>query len=103
MAEPMKIRAVAKDGVADVRVLIAHDMESGQRRDGTGQPIPAWHVTELTMALNSRPVMKAYWGPAVSKNPLVQFKVKGAKPGDRITVTWIDNRGDKRTDEAVVG
>lgn len=100
MAAPMKIRATVKDGVADVRVLIAHEMESGQRRDGTGKPIPAWHVTELTASLNGQPVMKAYWGPAVSKNPLLQFKLKGTKPGDRITVSWVDNRGDRRTDEA---
>lgn len=102
MADPMKIRATVKDGVADVRVLIAHEMESGQRRDPAGKLIPAWHITEVTATLNGQPVMKAYWGPAISKNPLLQFKVKGAKPGDKIVIAWVDNKGDKRSDEATI-
>ena len=47
-------------------------------------------------------MLKAYWGPAISQNPFLQFRVKGAKAGDKIGVTWIDNKGDKRTDEATV-
>ena len=38
----------------------------------------------------------------VSKNPFMQFAVKGAKAGDKIAVTWKDNKGDTRTDEATV-
>jgi len=103
MADPMKIRATMKDGVADVRVLMAHEMETGQRKDASGKPIPAWYINEVTATLNGKPVLKAHWGPAVSKNPYLQFKVKGAKAGDKIAVTWTDNKGDKRTDEATVG
>lgn len=102
MADPMKIRATAKDGVADVRVLMAHEMETGQRKDAAGQTIPAWHITEVTATLNGKPVLRAHWGPAISKNPYLQFKVKDAKPGDKIAITWVDNKGDKRTDEATV-
>lgn len=102
MADPMKIRATAKDGVADVRVLMAHEMETGQRKDAAGQVIPAWHITEVTATLNGKPVLRAHWGPAISKNPYLQFKVKDARPGDRIAITWVDNKGDKRTDEATV-
>ncbi|MCC7060187.1 MAG: thiosulfate oxidation carrier complex protein SoxZ [Burkholderiaceae bacterium] len=103
MADPMKIRATAKDGVADVRVLMAHEMETGQRKDAAGKVIPAWNITEVTAKLNGTPVLKAHWGPAISKNPYLQFKVKGAKAGDKISITWVDNRGDTRTDEATVG
>jgi sulfur-oxidizing protein SoxZ len=46
--------------------------------------------------------MTAQWGTAVSKNPYLQFVVKGAKAGDKITNQWVDNKGDKRSDEAVV-
>ena len=102
MADPMKIRATVKDGVADVRVLVAHEMETGQRKDAAGKTIAAWHITELNASLNGKPVLKAYWGPAISKNPLLQFKVRGAKPGDKIVVSWVDNRDDKRSDEATV-
>lgn len=102
MPDPMRIRATAKDGVADVRVLMAHEMETGQRRDAAGKLVPAWHITEVTCALNGKPVMVVHWGPAISKNPYLQFKVKGAKAGDKVTVSWVDNRGEKRTDEATV-
>jgi len=99
----MRIRATAKDGVADVRVLMAHEMETGQRKDSSGKLIPAWYITEVTATLNGKPVLKVHWGPAISKNPYLQFKVKGAKAGDKIAVTWVDNKGEKRTDEASVG
>ena len=102
MADPMRIRAVAKDGVADVRVLMAHEMETGQRKDASGNVVPAWHITEVTASLNGTKVLVAHWGPAISKNPYLQFRVKGAKAGDKVTITWVDNKGDKRTDEATV-
>ncbi|MFZ9407926.1 MAG: thiosulfate oxidation carrier complex protein SoxZ [Burkholderiaceae bacterium] len=102
MADPMKIRASLRDGVADVRVLMAHEMETGQRKDASGNLVPAWHITEVTATLNGTPVLKVQWGPAISKNPYLSFKVKGAKAGDTISVTWTDNKGDKRTDEAKV-
>jgi sulfur-oxidizing protein SoxZ len=102
MADPMRIRAQAAGDKTTVRVLMSHEMETGQRKDSSGKVIPAWHITEVTAALNGKPVMSAQWGPAVSKNPFLQFTVKGAKAGDKIAVTWVDNRGDKRTDEASV-
>ena len=102
MADPMKIRAVVRDGVADVRVLMAHEMETGQRKDSSGNLVPAWFISEVSATLNGKPVMKAWWGPAISKNPYLQFKVKGAKAGDKVAVSWVDNKGDKRTDEATV-
>ena len=102
MADPMKIRASAKDGVVDVRVLMAHEMETGQRKDASGNVVPAWFISDVTASLNGKEVMKAHWGPAISKNPYLQFKIKGGKAGDKVTVTWVDNKGDKRTDETTV-
>ena len=102
MADPMRIRAQVAGSNATVRVLMSHEMESGQRKDTAGKLIPAWHITEVTATHNGKSVMTAEWGPAVSKNPFVQFTVKGAKAGDKIGVTWKDNKGDTRTDEAVV-
>lgn len=99
MADPMRIRAQAAGDKATVRVLMSHEMETGQRKDASGKTIPAWHITEVTASLNGKPVMVAHWGPAVSKNPYLNFKIKGAKAGDKITVQWVDNKGDKRTDE----
>jgi sulfur-oxidizing protein SoxZ len=47
-------------------------------------------------------VFNAQFGPAVSKDPFLNFKFKGGAKGDKVTVTWVDNRGDKRTDEATI-
>jgi sulfur-oxidizing protein SoxZ len=98
----MRIRAQAAGDKTTVRVLMAHEMETGQRKDATGKTIPAWFIQEVSAQLNGKPVLSAQWGPAVSKNPFLQFNVKGAKAGDKVTVTWVDNKGDKRTDEATV-
>ena len=102
MADPMRIRAQASGDKATVRVLMSHEMETGQRKDSSGKPIPAWHIAEVSAAHNGKTVMTAQWGPAVSKNPFLQFAIKGAKAGDKVSITWVDNRGDKRTDEATV-
>ena len=102
MADPMRIRAQVAGDKATVRVLMAHEMESGQRKDAAGKLIPAWYIQQVTATLNGKPVLNVEWGPAVSKNPFLQFVVKGAKAGDKISVSWKDKRGDTRTDEATV-
>jgi sulfur-oxidizing protein SoxZ len=102
MSDPMKIRAQAAGDKATVRVLMGHEMETGQRKDAAGKTIPAWFIQEVAVALNGKPVLTARWGPSISKNPFLQFNVKGAKAGDKVSVSWTDNRGDKRTDEAAV-
>ena len=102
MADPMRIRAQAAGDKTTVRVLISHEMETGLRKDAAGKTIPAWFIQEVSASLNGKPVLTAQWGPAVSKNPFMQFVVKGAKVGDKITVNWKDNKGETRTDEATV-
>lgn len=102
MADPMRIRAQASGDKATVRVLMSHEMETGQRKDSAGKVIPAWYIQEVSASLNGKVVMNAQWGPSISKNPFLQFNLKGAKAGDKVAVTWIDNKGDKRTDEATV-
>ncbi|MBK1838693.1 thiosulfate oxidation carrier complex protein SoxZ [Azospirillum sp. YIM B02556] len=102
MGNPMKIRASAKDGVTEIKILMSHEMETGQRKDANGTVIPAWFINEITAKLDGKTVMQAQWGPSISKNPYLAFKVKGGKAGDKVSVTWVDNRGDTRTDEAAV-
>jgi sulfur-oxidizing protein SoxZ len=102
MADPMRIRAQAAGDKTTVRVLMSHEMETGLRKDAAGKTIPAWYIQEVSAAHNGKPVLTAQWGPAVSKNPFMQFTVKGAKPGDKISVSWKDNKGETRTDEATV-
>ena len=102
MADPMRIRAQAAGDKVTVRVLMSHEMESGQRKDASGNIVPAWYIQEVTATHNGKPVLTAEWGPAVSKNPFLQFVIKGAKAGDKISVMWKDNKGESRTDEATV-
>lgn len=103
MAEPMKIRATMAGDVADVKVLMNHPMETGQRKDAkTGKLVPAHFIQEVVATLNGKPVLTANMGGAISKNPYLGFKVKGAKAGDKINVSWTDNTGDKNSADAVI-
>jgi sulfur-oxidizing protein SoxZ len=102
MADPMRIRATMKDGVTDVRVLMAHPMETGFRKDASGKIVPAHYINDVKATSGGRTVLTARWGQAISQNPYLQFRFKGAKAGDKVTVTWTDNTGDTRTDEAAI-
>jgi sulfur-oxidizing protein SoxZ len=102
MADPMKIRASAVGDSTEVKVLMSHEMETGQRKDAQGQTIPAWFIQNVVVTWNGRTVLSAQWGTAVSKNPFLSFKFKGGAKGDKIAITWTDNRGDKRTDEVLI-
>jgi sulfur-oxidizing protein SoxZ len=102
MADPMRIRAQSAGDKATIRVLMSHEMETGQRKDAAGKTVPAWFIQEVSATLNGKTVMTAQWGPSVSKNPFLQFAIKGAKAGDKVGVSWVDNKGDKRSDEATV-
>ena len=102
MSEPMKIRATLQGDVADVRILMMHPMETGQRKTAQGELVPAHFIKNVVVTHNGKTVLDAEWTQAVSRNPFLGLRVKGAKIGDKISVTWIDNKGDKRTDEATV-
>jgi len=102
MSDATRIRAQLAGDKATVRVLMSHEMESGQRKDAAGKLVPAWHIQEMTAALNGTPVLTVHMGPSMSKNPYLQFVLRGAKPGDRLTIAWVDNRGQRRSDDALV-
>jgi sulfur-oxidizing protein SoxZ len=98
----MRIRATIQDDQATVRILMAHEMETGQRKDAAGNAVAAHFIQSVVATHNGRQVFRAEWGPAVSKNPYLQFQFGGAKAGDKIQITWVDNKGDTRTDEAII-
>lgn len=104
MSEPMKIRAQLSGDLVEIKILIGHIMETGQRKDPrTGQMIPAHFIQNVTVGLNGKTVMTAQWGPAIAKNPFLGLKVKGAKTGDKVTVNWEDNQGEKNSAETTIG
>lgn len=102
MAEPMKIRATLQGDVADVRILMLHPMETGQRKDAKGEIVPQYFIQSVLVTHNGKTVLDAQWSQAVSRNPFLGLRIKGAKVGDKISVTWTDNKGEKRTDEAII-
>jgi sulfur-oxidizing protein SoxZ len=102
MADPMKIRAAMSGDKVEVKVLMSHEMETGQRKDSAGAAIPAHFIQTVTATHNGKVVLAAEWGPAVSKNPFLSFKFAGGKPGEKVAISWTDTKGDKRTDEATI-
>lgn len=102
MGRPIKIRAKIRGDIAEVKALMPHDMESGQRRHPeTDELVPAHYITDVIAEHNGDVVLTAYWGTAVSKNPYMAFSFTGAVVGDKIVIRWTDNMGDKSEGEAV--
>lgn len=101
MAEPMKIRATLKGDTADVRILMRHPMETGTRKTPAGV-VPLHFIQSVVVQHNGKTVLDAQWSQAISRDPFLGLRIKGARAGDKISVTWTDNKGDKRTDEVAV-
>ncbi len=81
MADPMKIRANVVGDSTEVKVLMSHEMETGQRKDAAGKAIPAWFIQNVTATHNGKTVLSAQWGPAIAKNPFLSVQVQGRREG----------------------
>lgn len=103
MSDPIKIRATQQGEVTEIRILMQHPMETGQRKDpATGQTVPVHFIQTFLVSVNGKPLVDGQLNTSVSKNPLFAFKARGLKGGDRISVSWMDSKGANRSDEAVV-
>ena len=102
MAEPMKIRAKMEVDAADVKVLMSHPMETGQRKNEKGELVPVHFIQSVIATHNGKTVLDAQWSQAVARNPFLGFRVKGAKTGDKVTVSWTDTSGDKGSIDTTV-
>ena len=103
MARQTRIRTKTQDGATEILVLVNHPMETGQRADPkTKKKIPAHFIQKMTFTLNGKEVAVANLGTPVSKDPLVGIKIKGAKAGDKVKITWSDNKGESNSADAVV-
>jgi sulfur-oxidizing protein SoxZ len=100
----IKMRATLGDnGVTTVKILISHPMDTGLVKDKkTGNLIPAHFIQEVVCEHNGNNVLTAEWGPAVSKNPYLSFRFKGAKAGDTVKVNWVDNQGNSDSGEVTI-
>jgi sulfur-oxidizing protein SoxZ len=96
MAGPMKMRATLAGGFTDVRVLMTHPMTTAQ----SGQPLH--FIQNITVRQNGKPVIEAEVSQAVSRNPVFTFRLKGGAKGDKIEVSWLDNKGETASIETAV-
>jgi sulfur-oxidizing protein SoxZ len=102
MAAEVKIRGRLSNGVAQIKSLMPHPMETGTQRDPDGNLIPAHYIEKVTCYRNDQEVLSADWGASVSKDPYFAFQVKNCSPGDVIRITWVDNKGETSSGELVL-
>lgn len=99
----IKMRAKASGGVTTIKALMSHPMETGTRKDKkTGEKIPAHFIQEVICKHGDKTVMTAQWGAAISKNPYLSFKFKGGNAGDKVSLSWTDNKGNSDSSEASI-
>jgi len=91
------MRATLAGGYTDVRVLMTHPMATEQQAKGKPH-----FIQNLTVKVNGKTVVEGQISQAVSRNPVFSFRVKGAKAGDKIEISWLDNKGDKNRTETAI-
>jgi len=101
-AGPMKMRASVNGGVTDIRVLMTHPMETGQRKDQDGKLVPMHFIQNVTVKLNGKTVVESQISQGVSRNPVFTFRVKGGAKGDKVEVSWVDNMGESNRTETAI-
>jgi sulfur-oxidizing protein SoxZ len=83
-----------KGDLVEVKALVSHIMETGQRKDSAGNTIPRKILNKFTCTVNGKLVFSADFEPAVSANPFIQFVFKAQESGP-VVLTWIDDDGSK--------
>jgi sulfur-oxidizing protein SoxZ len=85
----------AKAGeLVEVKALVQHIMETGQRKDSAGNTIPRKILNKIACTVNGKEVFSADFEPAISANPYIQFKFKAQESGP-VVLTWTDDDGGK--------
>jgi sulfur-oxidizing protein SoxZ len=85
----------AKQGeLVEVKALVSHVMETGQRKDAQGNVIPRKILNKFTCTVNGKQVFAADFEPAISANPYIQFKFRAEESGP-VVLTWVDDDGEK--------
>lgn len=85
--------ANAKAGdIIEVKTMISHEMESGQRKDAAGKIIPRHILNKFTATFNGKEILSAEWHPAISANPYQSFSVRATETG-MFVFSWFDDDG----------
>ena len=101
-ADYSSAEGLSSPGLINLRKTRTLKRSGCQRKDSSGKVVAAWFIQDVMAAHNGKTVLSAEWGPSIAKNPFLQFTIKSGKVGDRIAISWADNRGEKRSDEATV-
>ena len=98
----IQVRSSVKKGIATIKCLVSHPMETGMRKDKKGNLIPAKFIQNLTCEHSGNVVLNAELNGSVSTNPYIKFKFSGAKNGDTLKINWVDNTGSKDSVEVEI-
>lgn len=87
-------REARKGEIVEVRALVSHVMETGQRRDAQGNVIPRKIINRFTCSVAGKEVFSVDMEPAIAANPYMQFKFRAEESGP-VVLTWIDDDGSR--------
>jgi sulfur-oxidizing protein SoxZ len=103
MASSIRLKTKIRDGVTTVRAIIRHPMETGFRIDSeTNEFIPPHYINEIVIKHNGSVVITCVWSRAISKNPYLSFMFEGATIGDKVELSWTDNRNNVDSTETLI-
>ena len=89
----VKVPKTASAGEAiEIKTLISHTMESGQRKDSDGNVIPRSIINRFVVDFNGQNVLDVTLEPAISTNPYFEFEAVIPEAGD-LKFTWYDDDG----------
>ena len=93
-----RVKAKARKGSTDVKMMAKHEMETGQRKGKDGNLIPAKFLDTITVSHGGKVVFEANLGTAVSKNPYLAFSFEGGAKGEALDIAWTENTGASGTE-----
>ena len=97
-----ELLSLAASGKLADKTVLGAQVDRMLKDPRSGQPYPAHFIQNVTATVNDKPVLNAQLGPAIAMNPLLSFRVRGAKPGDKLVISWEDNKGDRARSEAMI-
>ncbi len=98
----MRVRAVQNGDVVEVKLLMKHRMISRLSWDSRANLVQPHFIQTVRGTCNGKLVLLVHFGGSVARDPYFSFRFRGGKVGDRLVISWVDNQGDKRTDETLI-
>ena len=103
MAKNIRMRIQLKDGIANIKLLIFHPMETGLRKHSvTKEIVPEHFIEKMVVNHNGKNALESHWSRAVSRNPFLNFRIRNVKKGDKIAIYWEDNLGENGNTEKII-